>query len=87
MFCEGLVSEKFMVFNKQYTKEQFFNISQEVCRKIGKLIYKHPAKLTKKDVERMRKSVNGFDPKIIKKIIRISELPDYPTKNERRGKK
>jgi hypothetical protein len=76
LYCDHLVLEKFQVFNKQVTREQFEKIFANVREHLP--FYLHPKNLTAKDIAWLKKNVKQFDRKVLNKVIKNSHLPDKP---------
>jgi hypothetical protein len=75
------VLEKFMVFNKQVSREQFEKILANVREHLP--FYLHPKNLIEKDIAWLKKNVKQFDRKVLDKIIVNSILPDKPAEVKR----
>jgi len=77
LFCDGLVLEKYCVFNKQVTKKEFDAVRQRVFDKLG---WTHPKQLTPQDISWLKKNVKQFNKKVLDAVIANSILPDKPKK-------
>jgi len=76
LYCAGLVLEKFMVFNKCVgDRESFLEIFDKIYDGLG---VKHPKRLTKSDIEWLKKNIKQFDQEVLDKVIKDSVLPDKP---------
>jgi len=80
MYCNDLVLEKFMIFNKQLTKEEYIRIKDKIQEQLG--VFKHPKQLTEQDKYWLKDNIEQYDEEVLYKIIDNSVLPDKPKENE-----
>ena len=76
LYCNGLVLEKYCVFNKQVTKKQFEEIKDKI--RAGLPCYLHPRNLTKENIAWLKKNVKQFSQAVLNEVIANSVLPDKP---------
>ena len=77
LFCNELVLEKYHVFNKRVTPEEYHAIREKVFYKLG---WTHPKRLTKEDIAWLAKNVKQFNKKVLDAVVANSILPDQPKK-------
>ena len=70
--------EKYMVFNKQLSKEEYEIIRNKIREHLP--YYLHPKNLTKEHIEWLKKNIKQFDKEVLDSIIKNSILPDKPIK-------
>ena len=75
LFCNGLVLEKYRIFNKKVTPKEWDRTWVMVCGFLG---LTHPNQLTKEQIVWLKKNVKQFDAKVLKKVVDNSILPDKP---------
>ena len=84
LYCDGLVLEKYHIFNKPISKEEYETIKNKIQSKLG--YWKRPEQLTEKDKAWLKENVQQFDKKVLKAIIDKSITPDKPKSIEKEEK-
>ena len=75
VYCNNLILEKFMIFNKQIdSKEEFNKIKYKIKKKLGQ--FKHPKQLTNEDKKWLKENIEQYDEQVLNEIIEKSILPD-----------
>ena len=76
LYCDKLVLEKYMIFNKPVTKYKFNETNTIIQNKLG--CWKLPKQLSEIDISWLKANVKQFDQTVLDNVIERSIIPDNP---------